>query len=302
MSEAQYQNLSADQLHRFLFEQKDCRGELVTLTDSYRDILENGNYSPAVQSLLGEFLTAASLLAATLKFEGILTLQARGDGPIPLLMAECNHQRHLRGIARAASDSEDDATPETLDGGLQELIGEGHLILTIDPTKGERYQGIIPLSKPTLVGCLEDYFTLSEQLPTRFWIAANGKAATGLLLQRLPQQLASEEENQEYWQHVNTLAESITPAEMLSLDHSTLLHRLYHQEEVRLFDPKSLKFTCTCSRERTAHALRAMGAEEVTALLSEQETVGVDCQFCGTRYEFSLGDVSEIFKKSPTLH
>ncbi len=290
--------VSEDQLHRFLFEQKDCRGELVTLSNSYRDVLKNGRYSADVEQRLGEFLAAACLLAATLKFEGILTLQARGDGPIPLLMAECNHQRGIRGIARTAESEEDNSA---LSGSLADLVGEGHLILTIDPTKGERYQGIIPLSKPTLQECLEDYFTLSEQLPTRFWISCDGKTATGMLLQRLPQQLASEEENKDYWQHVSTLAESVTPNEMVTLDHQTLLHRLYHQESVRLFDPKPLKFSCTCSRERTGQALKAMGAEEVTAMLSEQGNVNVDCQFCGTRYDFSLDDVGDIFKKS-TLH
>lgn len=290
--------MNRDILNRFVFESHDCRGEIVSLAASYQEVLDNGNYPQVVKELLGEFLSAVVLLSATLKFEGVLTLQARGDGPVPLLMAESNHKSNVRGVARTSSEAELPASCSD----FRELLGKGHLVVTVDPDKGERYQGVIPLAKPTLAGCLEDYFALSEQLPTRFWLAADGERASGLLLQRLPRQVASDEENRDYWEHITTLASSLTSREMLSLDHDSLLYRLYHQEEVRLFEPRDIMFNCSCSRDRTAAALMSLGADEVTAMLAEQGVVRVDCQFCHANYEFNEGDIKAIFNQEPTLH
>ncbi|MFA5494489.1 MAG: Hsp33 family molecular chaperone HslO, partial [Porticoccaceae bacterium] len=169
-----------DQLHRFIFDNSDVRGEIVSLADSYQNVLDNGNYPTLINELLGELLAAAGLLSATLKFDGVITLQARGDGDLTLLMADCTRHNALRGIARLAEG----ADPEVRD--LRQLLGNGHLAITIDPADGERYQGIVPLEKETLNACLEDYFNLSEQLPTRLWLFADGQRAGGLLLQALP--------------------------------------------------------------------------------------------------------------------
>src|SRR5690606_14620398 len=171
-----------DQLHRFIFDNSDVRGEIISLSDSYLSVLKNSPQSTVIATLLGEMLAAAGLLSATMKFDGIITLQARGDGDLSLLMADCTRHDSLRGIARV----KEGANPQDQD--FRQLLGHGHLSITIDPAEGERYQGIVPLERDTLGACLEDYFTMSEQLPTRLWLFADGQHAAGLLLQALPSQ------------------------------------------------------------------------------------------------------------------
>lgn len=285
-----------DQLHRFIFDNSDVRGEIISLSDSYRSVLANGNYPHAINRLLGELLAATGLLSATMKFEGIFSLQARGDGDVSLLMADCTRQNALRGIARLR----DGANPVATE--LNQLLGNGHLAITIDPAEGERYQGIVPLEKTTLNGCLEDYFTLSEQLPTRLWLFADGSRAGGLLLQALPLQTQTREQRDDYWQHLCILADTLSDEEMLSLDNPTILKRLFHQENLRLFEPRSLQFACSCSENRTGNMLITLGRDEVQSILDEQGKVEVQCQFCHQQYQFDQTQVDALFAPQRTLH
>lgn len=290
-----------DLLHRFMFDEYDIRGEIVTLGESYREVLRNNPYPTSVKKLLGEFLAAASLLSSTLKFDGMIILQARGNGPISTIMAECSNHQDLRGIVRLNPEQELTETQrESAD--MQGLLGEGILAITIEPKRGERYQGIVPMDSEKLAGCLEHYFRQSEQLETRLWFAADGEHASGLLLQALPRQLkTSPEENEDQWETLSALADTLTAEELLNLDHETLLYRLFHEHQVRLFDPSSLRFACSCSRERTGNALVSMGREEVEALLVEQGQIDVDCQFCNQHYHFEAADVRALFGDT-TLH
>lgn len=299
---------SNDLLKRFIFDDCDIRGELVTLSDSYREILGHNDYPPAIQKLLGEFLAAVGLLSSTLKFDGVIILQARGDGAISTIMAECNHHNNIRGIARLNGDIE---LTETLaqSGSMQELLGNGVLVITIEPKrtenfggKLERYQGIVPLERDTLAGCLEDYFQQSEQLNTRFWFTANSEYASGLLIQALPNQLKTNaEENRDHWETIEALADTITPEELLALDHEQILYRLFHEQPVRVYEPTPLKFACSCSRERSESALLALGKEEVEELLIEKGEIDIDCQFCNQHYHFSPADVRKLLGGS-VLH
>lgn len=292
---------SNDLLHRFIFDDCDIRGEIVTLGDSYREVLANNQTPPAVQRLLGEFLAAASLLSSTLKFDGMIILQARGDGPINTIMAECSHHNSLRGIVRLNAEVALTETAAT-QGNLQDLLGKGVIAITIEPKKGERYQGIVPMDSDNLAGCLEHYFYQSEQLKTRLWFAANAESASGFLLQALPKQLKTDaDENQQHWETLCALAETVTGEELLSLEHPELLYRLFHEENVRIFDPSTLHFACSCSPERTASALISLGRDEVEELLVEQGKISVDCQFCNQHYEFDSAAVRELFGDS-TLH
>ncbi len=280
-------------MHRFLFDNTDIRGEVVTLSDSYQQVLENNDALPArVQQLLGEFVAAVSLLSSTLKFDGILTLQARGDGPVPLIMAECTHHKALRAIARPNPEVDFDALEEQ---DLKSLMGDGMLAIIIDPDKGERYQGIVPLDSDNLAGCLQHYFDQSEQLPTRFWLTSNEQAATGLMLQALPQQLASVDENQDHWSTAVQLADTVKDEELLTLEHSEILYRLFHEEQIRLFEPAAVRFECSCSRARSANALTSLGRAEVESLLAEQDVISIDCQFCNQTYAFGAQDLDSLF-------
>jgi len=293
---------SNDLLHRFMFDEYDIRGEIVTLGESYREVMRNNPYPASVKNLLGEFLAAASLLSSTLKFDGMIVLQARGEGPISTIMAECSNHQNLRGIVRLNPEQElSAAQQQTAD--MKDLLGNGVLAITIEPKKGERYQGIVPMDSDRLAGCLEHYFRQSEQLETRLWFAADGTHASGLLLQALPRQLkTSPEENKDHWETLSTLADTLSNEELLALDHETMLYRLFHEHQVRLFDPDSLRFSCSCSWERTGNALVSMGREEVESILAERGHIDVDCQFCNQHYHFEPADVRALFGDSTTLH
>jgi len=278
-----------DTTQRFLFENADVRGELVALESSYREVLAKHDYPEPVRELLGEMLAAAVLLSTTIKYDGLLILQASSSGPVSTLMVECTSDQAIRAIARYDKDCAG-AT-------LGELMPEGILAITVDPQEGQRYQGIVALDGATLSDCLNGYFENSEQLPTRFRLQADGRAARGLLLQALPADRQRDQEQRlANWEHLNILADTLTAEELLSLDNQTVLRRLFHEEDLRLFDPQSVRFECSCSVERSGNALVSLGREDALALLDEQNgEIEVDCQFCNSRYLFDRARLLELF-------
>ncbi|HEY3987102.1 Hsp33 family molecular chaperone HslO [Cedecea sp.] len=276
-----------DQLHRYLFENYAVRGELVTVSDTWQRIMENHDYPQPVKKILGELLVATSLLTATLKFDGDITVQLQGDGPMTLAVINGNNKQQMRGVARVQGDIPADAA-------LKDLVGNGYLVITISPDEGERYQGVVGLEGDTLAACLEDYFMRSEQLPTRLFIRtgeAEGQAAAGgMLLQVLPAQNAQTDD----FNHLATLTETIKAEELLTLPANDVLWRLYHEEEVTLYDPQGVEFKCTCSRERCADALRTLPDEEVDSILAEDGEIDMNCDYCGSHYVFDSMDIAAI--------
>jgi molecular chaperone Hsp33 len=276
-----------DQLHRYLFENYAVRGELVTVSETWKQMLENHNYPLPVKTILGELLVATSLLTATLKFAGDITVQLQGDGPLSLAVINGNNRQQMRGVARVQGD-----IPEGAD--LKTLVGNGYLVITISPEEGERYQGVVGLEGDTLAACLEDYFLRSEQLPTRLFIrtgeVAGTPAAGGMLLQVLPAQ----ETQAADFEHLSILTETIKADELLTLAAEDVLHRLYHEEEVRLYDPQDVEFKCTCSRERCADALKTLPDDEVDSIIAEEGEIDMNCDYCGNHYLFNSMDIAEI--------
>ncbi|TFH86573.1 Hsp33 family molecular chaperone HslO [Billgrantia azerbaijanica] len=289
-----------DQIQRFLFERTNVRGEIVTLEQAYAEVLDRHDYPPAVNRLLGELLAAVALLTDTVKLDGILSIEVRGQGALSLLMAESNPGGELRAIARL----DEEAEPPAAQCGFHELVGDGQIVITLDPREGNRYQGIVALDHDSLAGCLEAYFVQSEQLPTRLWLAADGKRAAGLLLQRLPDESLNQDDDA--WGRTVQLAETLSHDELLGLEQRELLRRLYHEEAVRVFTPKALRFGCTCSRERIAEALLTLGAGEVRDILAEQGAIETQCHFCHSRYCFGEAEVEALLagggETPPTLH
>ena len=279
-----------DTTQRFLFENVDVRGELVALDTSYREVLAKHDYPEPVRELLGEMLAAAVLLSTTIKFDGLLILQASSSGPISTLMVECASDQAVRGIARYS---------EAITGtSLADLMPDGILAITVDPEEGQRYQGIVALDGSTLAESLNGYFQNSEQLPTRFRLQADGRTARGLLLQALPADRQRDAEHRAAtWEHLNILADTLSAEELLSLDNQTVLHRLFHEEDVRLFDPRAARFECSCSAERSGNALISLGHDDALALLAEQNgEIEIDCQFCNTRYLFDRARLEDLFR------
>ena len=293
--------LSDNQIQKFIFDQTDLRGEVVSLDKAYQTVSSNNQLPPVLQHLQGEFLAAASLLSSTLKFEGTITLQARGEGVLPVIMAECDHHKGVRGIAKPDENTDF----SQLEGSnLRQLLGDkGVLVITIDPDQGARYQGIVPLDADDLAGCLEHYFMQSEQLQTRFWLAVDDHRAGALMIQALPQKESNPEQHRDQWQTITALADTVRGDELLGLDHETLLFRLFHEHQVRLLDTKPVNFSCSCSRSRSANSLASLGLDDVAQLIQEQGKISVDCQFCNQHYSFAASDIPEIFPdQASTLH
>ena len=280
-----------DTLHRYLFNDVSVRGELIQLSEAFRNLTASKDYPAPVKILLGELMAATCLLTATLKFEGSITVQIQGDGPVSLLVINGNYQQVMRGTARWK-----DSLPNA--GSLQDFIGKGQIVISIEPTKGERYQGIVDLEGETLAACLENYFTQSEQLATRLWLRTdekNGKAfAGGLLLQVLP---SAKNENEDF-DHLAQLTATIKNDELFTLDAEELLHRLYHQENVTLFPENKVTFQCSCSRERTKSAVASIPHDELESIIKEEGEISLQCDYCGTNYKFDLIELSFMFDNS----
>jgi molecular chaperone Hsp33 len=281
-----------DCLHRFVFEHYPIRGHLVHLDAAWRALIEHRDYPDAIRTILGEAVAASLLLAATIKFEGVLSLQLQGDGPVHLLLAQCTSGLGVRGLARHRD--------EDGSAGLGDLIGAGNLTVTLETDDGaQRYQGIVPISGDRLADSLQVYFENSEQLPTRLWLYADALGASGMLLQRLPDggggSPASEAQVDDAWRRVQLIGDTLTREELRTLADAEILHRLFNEDDVRLFEPSPVYFRCRCSRERVGGMLQGLGEAETSAVLQERGEVEVRCDFCNRAYVFDAVDVARLF-------
>jgi molecular chaperone Hsp33 len=296
-----------DTLRRFVFERYPFRGQLVHLGPAWAAMMEHHDYPAQVRDSLGEAVVAAALLASTLKFEGLLSLQLRGEGPMHLMLVECTDGLAMRAVARFRDP------PATRD--LRELSGNGTLTVTVESGSGANpYQGIVPLAGATMSDCLRAYFDRSEQLPTRLWLRADGESASGLLLQRLPVTSrpagvtesgaggVAEHEIEDAWRRVQLVADTVTPAELASLEDRELLRRLFAEDDVRMFQSAPVFFRCRCSRERVGNMLRALGREEVESVLEEFGQVEVRCEFCSRSYRYDVVDATALFAAGADAH
>lgn len=281
-----------DKLYRFLFQNRAVRGEWVRLNKTFTETLNTHHYPKAVQNLLGEMLVATSLLTATLKFEGTITVQIQGDGALKLAVVNGNEQQQLRALARVEGEIADNAS-------LTEMIGKGVLVISIIPNEGERYQGVIGLDKPTVSECLEDYFARSEQLATQLVIRVgefDGKAvAGGTLLQIVPDGTGTPED----FEHLSTLTATIKDEELFGLTAEELLYRLFHEETVELYPAQTTEFKCGCSRERSGAAIMLLSEEDISEMLAEKNgVIDMQCECCGTQYFFDEKAISELKAES----
>ncbi len=274
----------ADTLQRFLFENSNVRGTFIHLQASYLASRDRYEYPNAVAQQLGQTLAASTLLGSTIKFDGSLIVQIQSNGPINMLVAQCDDQRHIRGLARWQGEIDGDS--------LKEIYGHGRITITINNDKNdERYQGIVELEGETLSEAIERYFSQSEQLKTRLWLYADHQQAVGLLLQQLPGGTTDED----FWHHIETLGETITRGELLQLSSQEILHRLFHEEDIRLFEPEPVSFRCSCSREKIITMIRALGYDEAHSIIEEQGQIEVGCEFCNQQYTLDRIDTEEVF-------
>lgn len=281
-----------DTLQKFLFEHAPIRGELVHLDRTWQSVIERHDYPEVLRDLMGELSAAAVLLAATLKLQGSLVLQIHGKGVVKLLVVECTGNLELRATAKWEGEVVAGAT-------LRELVGDGRFVITLDPKDGNQaYQGIVALEGESVADILQNYMTRSEQLNTRLWLAADGERAAGMLLQKLPEQANQDDDT---WARASQLASTLKREELLSLPSEELIHRLYHEEDIRLFDAQGVSFNCSCSRENVARMLKMLGREEVDEILTERDDIEVFCEFCNERYLFDAIDAEAIFAEAVSI-
>jgi molecular chaperone Hsp33 len=281
-----------DSLSRFLFEHLPLRGEIVRLDSVWQQVLDRHDYPPILRDMMGELCAAAVLLAATLKLDGAMVLQIHGKGAVKLLVVECSGDLELRATAKWEG--------ELQEGTLPDLVGDGRFVITLDPKDGgQTYQGIVPLEGDSIADILQGYMSRSEQLETRLWLAADAESAGGMLLQKLPEQ--AEVHDEDAWGRATQLADTLKSEELLALTAEELVHRLYHEEDIRMFDTQRVAFRCACSRDNVANMLRMIGREEVDQILAEREEIEVHCEFCNERYVFDKVDADAVFAEGVAL-
>lgn len=278
-----------DLLQRFLFEKSPVRGQIVHLNQSLQTILTQHDYPPHIQQYLGQALVAASLLGATIKYNGRLTIQFRGKGKVKLLLAQCNQDFHLRGLAEWDENLTAEETPDAFQDGV--------LAILMDPEieGGRRYQGIVEWKSNSLIESLENYFLQSEQLPTRLWMAVDENGGAGLMLQVMPKE--NPEVYHHDWEHLTILANTITAPELLTLDNEIILKRLFSAEDIRVFEQVPVIFRCHCSVKRGEQAISLLGKDEIEEELRNHQNITVTCEFCNHQYVYDRVDIANIFQQ-----
>ncbi len=277
-------NNGKDSVTRFIFELCQVRGEVASLSNSISDALATKEYPHSLAVLVGQALTAAALLADTIKIDGSLILQLQGDGMVDALVAQATDKGELRGLVHWNDRYLPDAS-------FTELMGKGRLVMTVDGEDKQRYQGVVEISGESLAKCIEAYFLQSEQLATRLWLACDGHQAGGLLLQQMPESKSLTND----WHHLVTLANTINEHELVELGPNDVVHRLFHQEELRIFEPNNVSFQCSCSRKKIENVLIQLDKAELDGIVEQDGQVNVDCEFCNLSYRFDSVDISSLF-------
>lgn len=272
--------MSGDFLQKFLFEHFPLKGSLVRLSSSWQEVCSRASPPEFARDLLGEAISASVLLTSNIKFRGSVSLQIQSAGPVQLLLGQCTDRHEVRGVVRVAPDPSDNETAKPV------------LSINLEPEDGGApYQGIVELGESGLASALQDYFTLSEQLDTQFFLHTGRNECAGLMIQRMP----GEMRDPDAWNRIIGLASTVSNEELLELETKELLHLLFREEDVRLFRPGTVAFGCSCSTASVAKMLKTLGETETTLIVEERGSVDVRCEYCGTSYRFDSVDIAQLF-------
>jgi len=296
-----------DTLQRFVFENTPVRGNLVNLTQTLQQALNKQHLPTGLRKALGELMAASALLTATLKMNGSLVMQIQSKGALKLLVVECNSDAGTAIKMRATAKWSGQVANNQ---GLFELIEQGQFMITLDPKDGQTYQGIVPIEGDSISAVLENYMMRSEQIDTKIWLSCDGDSAAGMLIQKLPETMNQETQihDEDIWNRVSYLADTVTDDELINLPTETLITRLFHEEDVRLFEPSITQFYCSCTRESVSNMLRMLGDEEISSIIEEQGKIEVNCDFCNAHYAFDKIDATQLMvtevvvSTSPEIH
>ncbi len=275
-------------LQRFLFEHAAIRGEMVHLDSVYQTITQQRAYPLKIKQLLGEAMMSCALLVGGIKFEGEVSVQFQGDKRFPLMLIQCDHLLQMRGFANFSENLSDEE--------YTEAFMQGNLVINLTPhQQTQTYQSVVPLISTAMSDNLMHYFAQSEQLPSKVWFAINEQSAAGILLQLMPGQSSMQREH--FWEYAVQIGATITAEELLTLDNATLLHRLYHETELRLYPERLIQFKCRCSHEKMQQVIGLLGEKEAQDLVQEKGQVDIRCEFCSLNYTFDAIDVALLFRK-----
>lgn len=282
-----------DAIRRFLFEDLDIRGAVVRLGPAWQEMQGRRDYGPPERDLLGQLAAVTTLIGSNLKQPGRVTFQLQGEGPVRMLVVDCDEQLRLRGMAKIDGAVAPAPVPQ--------LIGDGQLVLTLQTNVvTERpYQSQVPIEGDTLAEIFERYLEQSEQTPTRLWLAADAQHACGLFLQRMP---GADGRDADGWNRIQHLAATVQAAE-LALPAETLLSRLFPQETLRLFAAQPVYYHCPRDDEKVLNMLRTMGREEVAEMLTEHDEIVIHDEMCNHEYRFGPEVLRQLFPTpSQMLH
>lgn len=274
-----------DLLDPFLFEKTPIRGSLVHLGSTYHLALEHQHLPPIIKKSLGELMAACALLTSTLKMDGSMVFQIQTNGQLKLLVVECNANLEIRATAKWDGDIDEGAD-------FLDIIKEGHCMITLDTKNNKPYQSIVSIEGNSIAAMLEHYMVHSQQIDTKLWLSCDGDKAAGLLIQKLPEQAS---QDADAWNRIGILAGTITKNELLTETTDRIITNLFHEEDVRLFDAKPVRFYCKCTRESVASMLQMLGKSEVESILAEQERIEVNCDYCNKLYAFDAVDAAALF-------
>lgn len=281
---------NSDSSQRFIFDNLHVRGEIVHLNDTFKTIIEQRNYPKGLQKLIGEALLACVLITGGLKFKGEIGLQFHGDERLPLLLVKCDDELKVKAVAKF---KEPNSENELID--YQEAFKSGKLVLNINKYNStQTYQSIVPIKSGNLAENIMYYFAQSEQIPTQIHLAVDDNYAAGMLLQLMPGENTQSREH--FWEYAVKIAETITDKELFTLDNQEILYRLYHESNLRLFEPRSVKFHCGCDVKKIHKALLMLGENEARQILLEKGIITVNCDFCNKLYSFDAIDITMLFK------
>ena len=277
-------------LTKFIFDNTNIKGQVVTLCSYHRDVISINSYSQNVSKLLGEFIAAVCLLNANFKYNGRLILHAQRSKGLSSIMAECTSKNNIRGIVRGDFSMLSDQID------FYQMFKKGTLRLTMEPESGDRYQGIVPICENTLSGCLEYYFEQSEQLKTKIKLAGNMQTAAGILLQEMPEQTSSDDCSQD-WREKSILLETLRAEEQINLAHYDQLTSLFSNDDVRILSVENPNFWCSCSRERFLKALHELYLKEPQSFFEEGDSISVNCEFCDKNCEFHKSEFKHTYNQ-----
>lgn len=308
-----------DLIKPFILESSNFRGRSVRLGKVLDDILKSHDYPKPIAHLVAETTILALLLSSMLKYDGIFTLQAQGDGPVGMLVADVTSDGKIRACASFNEERLEHAraqlaamkSVESSQNHLAQYLGKGYIAFTVDQPKKDRYQGIVDLHGASLVDCVQYYFTQSEQINTGIKMAVgqrNGEwRAGGIMLQKMPEeetvrfQSNQVDLDEDDWRRSMVLLDSCTEKELLDpeLSPNELLFRLFHDEKVRVFEPKPLIKECRCSEERVETVLSMMSDDDLEYMVKDGQ-ISMKCEFCSHEYLYDATEVKKRFKNKNT--